>query len=396
MNRRHVLATLGVTLSGGCLRLTGGGDESTPTRTTTRSATARPTDSPTQTDSPTATDTPTESATPTESPTPSPPSYPNGLSENGVRGSLFAFHTATLETTSFHTEWEKYDRKRNEFERRRQWDTERGQAVGQFLTRNAEFLGPAQVYRAIYTGSLWRENLASQYTYGQNPEGWDIEFTTYGDEIEPLVRDVNWGEPTRINDSRPAIWEVTAGSVVDGAEAPGYTTGTLLSLSGKMQISERGVIRSIEVGYQTREGTNDDRRQYTSTFSVSNIGNTTVSEPSWVAAARRNRPQISASITDDRRFVRLRINSGNRILPESVFFITNKNNSRVYAGRVAKPVTSEQTVYFFRKPQADGPRSLRIARGGRPTGVDPPTFDGDFRCAARRGTLRYFSQDNLG
>lgn len=396
MNRRHALAALASTLGAGCLRLTGGDDSTAsprPTTSATRTATRTPTDSPTRTPTDSPTETPTETATETESPTPAEPSFPEGLTEEGVRDFLFPFYLSTLGATSFSVEWSKLDRDQSEFKWRKQYDVGVGQAVGRATTRGMG--GPADVYRSRTNGCLWRENLGGGYTYGKDSVGWSIEQMTWAEEIKPLFEAGNWGPPTRVNDTRPAVWEVSTETFADGSEAPGYLDDTLNSLTATMQIDQRGIIRSVNAAYQVTDPDTGRKQNFTTDFTISDVGSTTVSKPSWVSTAARKRPTVSAELTDDRRFIRFRIDSGNPLEPKSFVSVFTGQAPGAYDMRLDSRISPNSDVYLYQTGDPDELPSLGLARGRRPTSVSPPPFEGEIDLFARRAVLGYFKKDNL-
>ncbi|MEZ3115593.1 hypothetical protein RYH80_06645 [Halobaculum sp. MBLA0147] len=381
MRRRSVLATLGATFAGGCLRLTGGGDE-TATRTRTRGATDTTTPSPTAS--------PTES--PTDSPTPAEPPMPSGLTENGVRPFLYSVHQSTLNAASFEAEWSKLRREDSSLKWQRRYRVGSTSAVGRAQVR-AEG-GPVDVYRSLDTGTVWREPVGSGYTYGRDDTEPKLSEAAWASEVEPLIRAGSWSEPTRANDSRPAVWEVTTDTVSEPNVAPGkgYGSGTIRSLSGTMRIDQRGFVRSLVANYEL--DARGETQRYTSRFAVSGLGSTTVSEPSWVQTALDRRPRVAVDSTDDDRFVTLTIEEGNRLEPGTVVSVYSTVDEFSYDVKIDRAIEPGTTTYLSQIRGAESSPTLQADREERPIG-EPPTFDGTLIVEARRAALKYFRVDGI-
>jgi hypothetical protein len=388
MHRRRALAVLGTAFGSGCLRLTGGNGTPTETRTTdSETATATPT----ATRTATPTDTPTETATDTESPTPTEPSYPNGLTENGLRNFFYDFHRSTLEESSFRVEWSKLDRDHSELRWRRQYEYGGNAVVGHAPTR--PWGGPADIYRTD-DGVRWRENLGDRYTYGHEQEKIAIEEIVWESEIDALVTAGDWGSPTRVNDSRPAVWEVSTDTVADEHTVPGHYDAETVALSGTIQIDQRGFIRSVDATYRIKEDDPSAReRNFTSRYTVSNVGSTAVREPSWVATAERKHPAVTLGATDDMQFATLRIDSGTRIEAGTRIFIHSKPRETTYGISLEDSIEPGTTAYLYKSPESE--QELRLSRGTRPTDRSPKPFESIDRMAARRVMLFYFDRFDI-
>jgi hypothetical protein len=395
MKRRRVLAVLGTVGTGGCLRLTNSDDESTAgtrsstTRTATEASTETATVTTTRTDTETETRTETRETT-TEEPEPAP--YPEGLSADGVGEYLYPVHESTLSATNFHVEWSKFDRSVGEFKWRKRYDFEVGQALGRAMTRPMG--GPADVYRANGLGALWREDLGDGYTYGADSHGWDSRETMWDVEIRPLVQAGVWGAPERVNVERPAVWEVSADSVVDSAPAIGYYDGETVGLSGTLRVDERGFIRGVEATHRLRPSGSSagEVREFETSFAVDSVGDVSVSKPSWLSTAKERRPEVSASLVDDGRYVELTLEDGNRIEANSVLSVWDEALGSSPDARLSEPMASGEKIYLYRD-ETDSYPGLRISRGGKPSSTPSRDLSSAVDTRSRRATLMYFETD---
>ena len=381
MDRRRALAVLGTAATCGCLRL-----ESEPTQTTGDAATRQP-------GSATATtknaETSTRSTDRDVETTSESPTYPSGLSEDGAEFYLADFHESVLEATSFRAEWSKLNRDDGSFKWRKHYESEPGRAVGRATARAMG--GPADVYRTADDGTLWRENLGDDYTYGRESSNWHVRHVVWREEITPLVRGVSWSSPERVSDGRPAVWETSAVSVRDASQSPGYLDGELLDVSARLRVDERGFISSLEATYrvQMSDARGGDVRRFQTSFTVDAVGETSVSEPAWASTAASRRPRISAPVTEDGRYVALTVESGNRIEANSIVTVYAEASDASYGLRLDAPIESGETVYLYRFTDSASFPQLRLSRGGRPDSDPPLAFDGTLDVWARRATLLY-------
>jgi hypothetical protein len=397
VNRRRALAVLTAGLSGGCLQLSGGNDTETPTRTTTdrRTTTSRqtPTDSPTPTESetPTESPTPTESETPTERPA---ATLPAGLTEDGPNNLLYSLHLSTLGSKRFHAEWTKLDRRDGSLDWQKEYDSEPGRAVGRATVRRGGG-GPADIYRTGDEHSLWREQIGGSYTYGRDDNGWNVGKITFGVEVAPLVEIVDWGPPTRVDDGRPAVWELSADGLDSDSPVPGHTSGgSVESISGGMQVDERGVIRSMTVEYAVDpDYDTDELNRYTTTLQIDQIGAVSVSPPSWVSRASARRPQMTVTKPPDGAYVAFEHTGGSRLEPGTRLQVYDEVTGGPRDYEIDDPIEAGETVYLSKRGEEGVEPELEFSREP-PTAV-ARTFDGDVDYGARRSTLNYFKIDNV-
>ncbi|WP_435318629.1 hypothetical protein [Haloarchaeobius sp. TZWSO28] len=378
MKRRGVISLLGGSLFSvsGCLRLSEGGGTGTGQQTATEGATT------TATGSETATGTQAESTTADSAQA----AYPMGLSEDGATPLLFSGHVRTLLQSSFRAAWTKFDVTNTEVMWQKEYDVDSGSALGRWTRRGGS--GEVTIYRDG-SEAFWREDMDDRVTYGEDAEGFDIANVTWAVEVKALLEVFSWGAPELVADS-PAVWRVAATGFEEGATSPGHLDGELLGLdSAWLEVTEDGVIQAMEATYQASEPTGDELR-VTSEYTVEGVGETSVPDPSWLADARENAPVVSASLTDDGRFCRLEIESGNRIEAGSRLKLTNVDTNDRTVVPLERPVEPGTPVYIYKdREEFDGFYMGGISRGSVPADVSPEPFDGSYEVSAVRKTTTY-------
>lgn len=387
MRRRAVLAALGVGSVSGCLRLESGNDD---TATTTRTATNRPetatTDRP-----PTATTTEADTDEPdTDTETPDDPTYPSGLTDDGISTFLYGTHERALSETSFRANWKLFDATRSQTDRRKTYRADPDAALGEWNALLGDFV---EMYRSD-GGSFWREELGDRYTYGKDSPT-DRNPSVWGLYIDPFLTATDWDPPSRVNESRPAIWEVTGSGVEESSAVPGWNSGEMLAIqSASARVDENGVIRSIEGDYRIRDH-NDQKVAYQLDYSIDSLGAVSVSEPAWLSTAQQKAPTVSASITDDQQSIRMVIESGNRIEPETRVEVRQKQGGFFDRG-LDEPIEVGVPTFLYKSAEApESEADAGISRGSRPQSVDTATLDGEYKLHAHRGSASYFVVDNI-
>ncbi|WP_439028327.1 hypothetical protein [Haloarchaeobius sp. DT45] len=374
MKRRALLGALPTVAAGGCLRLTSGDDE-----------TATPGDTATRTETATATATPTETETRTRTERTGDPEYPSGLSADGIGQFLYAFHTQELSRASFRTNWSKIDVDRSHIKWQKSYRADDGTALGSWT--RSEGGTPFEIVRSG-ADAIWREDLGDHYTYGNDDEGYSVEEITWGRELQPLLRAGDWKEPTLVEEEYPAVWEVQTDTVADESAIPGYHRGTIEELSATVEVDENAVVRSVQANYRIQERDGNTIR-YASQFELDSLGDVDVSEPSWLPTARESVPTVSATLSDDDRFVKLVIESGVRLEPGSYVMLFGGGGDSHWP--LEEPIEPGVETYLYKSSNWDDDHHLAVARGSTPTGVSPLPFDGPLEIAARRKTNTYFS-----
>lgn len=386
-DRRAFLTAIGAIGLGGCLRLSTEGETAAP------SPTARSTD---ETESEgavtagTATPAPPDNTKPTAT---SEATFPDGLSDDGVSSFLFSTHQRTLSRRSFRAAWTKVNRSASFMKWQKEYTVDSGEALGRW-TR--EWGAPVEMYR-YPLGDYWREDLGPRYTFGQDQsqnQGHPPE--TWGIELQPLIRAVDWSAPTRVNDDRPAVWEVTAEAIADQAAIPGYHIGEIIAIeSGSMTVDEHGVIRRVDAVYQIREadGTELD---YEIQYTIDEIGQVTFSAPDWLSTARERVPELAAERTTEAHAIRIELVSGNQLEPRTHLFADEEQTANTGFGvTLEEPVTADEPVFLYRPADAPdgGFIDAGLTRGSPPEPDEAQELTMQYGVMARREATQYFTQD---
>ena len=381
MNRREILAALGTIGVSGCLRLS-----NEPGTATTTTSPASTTETVVDTSTPTQSDTSTPETTTTT--TAAEPSLPSGLTENGVTAFLYPTHARALRNTSFRARWTKLNRTASEIEWQRTYLGDQGVALGKWNRENGNAF---EIYRNG-SDNYWREVLGDRATYGNDTSRKDSAI--WGQEVQPLLAAADWRAPERVDETRPARWTVTSSSAVADPPTPGYNDqGELVSISSaRMTVDERGIIRSIEATYAVRR--NQQKLTFQINYTLDFIGTASVSEPGWVATAREQTPVVRAALTDDNQFVRMTIESGNRLEAGSVVFVDVGNDFHNFHTRLDEPIDSGDPVYLYKPADAPdtGGVDAGISRGSPPANASPATLESSLFLASRRWTTTYFER----
>jgi len=365
-----MLGTLG---TAGCLRLA---DEETSTRATATAGRSRATPS----------ETATEASTTTEAWSDE-PSYPYGLDEDDVTPLLYNTCVQALAGRSFRARYTKVNTDRAS----RKWDREFAvadrQAVAQW-TRNEG--GLVDMFRDGSEG-VWREDLGDAFTYGRDAGGFSIREIFWDKELEPLFSAPAWQSPVRANEDRPAVWTVEADGMAVPVDAPGYVVGELRDVEGaSLRVDETGVVRSFEATYAVYDANADETRSFTFRYRTSDLGSVTVREPDWTAVARRERPRVSASLTEDRRFVRLRVEDGGPIVTGSRVSVFDERSDAKFVTYPRSPIGVGDEAYLYRTGDEGRVERGSVAVGGRPADVTPTTLDSEYSLSAFRRDTNYF------
>lgn len=373
----------------GCLRLSGENNTETETRQapdpTTRSGLQSTPDT-----QPTA-DTPEASTDPTEEPAEdTDPPYPTGLSEDGITEFLYPTHLRALRAETFRANWTKLDRTTSTFREQREYAVGVGAARGNWTRVRG---GGVDIYRQG-DDAFWRERVGSGYTYGNDQDGYTIEQLVWSIELEPLLTVADWGQPSRVTDSRPAIWEVTADSIATATPVPGYyANARVASLStAALRIDEDGIIRSFDAEYQVDKGSDGDTITYGSQFEITGLdADISATEPSWLGTARAQAPTVSAAYADDRTVVEVTVDAGNRLEPGTTLVVfSEQDNSNRFEVELSDPLESGETASLYTTDDSGGVVNGAIARGELPTGVSPVRLATARGVTARRRKTTYF------
>ncbi|WP_439026495.1 hypothetical protein [Haloarchaeobius sp. DT45] len=385
MRRRTFLMGVGLASTAGCLRLQDGASTSPPT--SGRTATAAQTDSTT-----TTTHEPTSTAEETTTQEPAEPTFPTGLSEEGVSAFLYPTHRKALYQTSYEAQWIKRDRRNSTVKWQKQYLGDHGESFGTWRNHDGN---PVQMYRTVQ-GNYWREDLGDRVTFGDDME--DRDPALWGEEVQPLITAGDWSSPTRVNETRPAIWKVTTETVGDESVVPGRShgqPGKVLSIpSAEMHIDERGVIRKLEARYRILdEGIGEF--EYESLYTIDRVGAVSVQEPSWLSTAREKVPAVTATLTDDTRFIRFELESGNRLEPGTRVVVDVENGDPGFHLILDAPIEPNTPVYLYRPSDEPASGAVgRLSRGSRPADANPAPLEHSYSFYARRHGNFYFHRIN--
>lgn len=387
MRRRPLLGLL-AGLSGGCLRLTNqSGNTATPSPVEPPTTTAADpangdtatADSDRQPEGQGSTQTTAQSTGPT---------YPVGLSDEGVDGFLLGTHRNVLSSEGFRTNWTLVRVDLNLFKEQKEFRVDDGTAIGSWSNPNG---GDLTMYRTGADG-FWREDLGSSYTYGEDRHGFSLEVLTMSEWLAPILNYGEWTSPSLMSNGDVAVWESSTTGVDTSSTRIGFFTGNFESLSAELRVDERGVIRQLVAEFAAVRDRDNQTTRYQLRYSVDSVGGVTVEEPSWLPTARERRPQVSVSITNDQRSVEFMVDSGNAIEAGTIFTLFDRvSNLNVIATRLNEAIEPGETVYFYHLESDED----RVARGTPPDDPSAVTLDSSYGFWAERATAEYFETVNL-
>jgi hypothetical protein len=373
MKRRALLGALAVGGTAGCLRLEGGGgDETSATRTATAATESVETT--------TATETEPETTTERGDPT-----YPFGLSDDGVEPYLYSTCQSAVADLSYRASYSKVDIESGTRNWHREYEAADGAALGHWNRKDG---GPVDVFHPVSGDMLWREEIDGGYTFGlsRRPSFQEI---FWSEEFQPLLRGLAWRSPERVNDARPAVWEVPADSVAESVRSPGHSEGELKRVEGaRLRVDENGVIRHLQAVYEASDMRGNVRRKRFR-FSVSDVGSVSLAAPSWVETARERRPELSARLTEDRKYVRLTVESGSMGPGSRISVFQLPDRERKYVARTDREVAAGDVLYLHAQTDAGEFNDAGIGYGQRSAVGTPPTLDAQYHVVAFRRDTKY-------
>lgn len=379
MRRRALLGLLAVGGTAGCLRLEGG--DGTTTATTGTGAGTETVETATATDAATdpATETEPETATEREEAT-----YPFGVSEDGVDPYLYSTCQSAVAELSYRSQYTKVDVESGTRKWAREYEADGGAALGHWNRKNG---GPVDAYHPVGGDMLWREEVEGAFTFGLNSSN-AFENVFWDEELKPLLEGPAWSAPERVNDDRPAIWELTADSVGKTVRSPGHMQGELKSVEGaRLRVDENGVIRRVDAVYEA-SNLDGNVRRYRFRFVVSDVGSVSLSTPSWVKTARENRPRIGARLTDDRKYVRIAFESGSIAPGSRISVFDHGDSDRKYVGHTDREVSTGDVLYVHARTDTGHFNEAGIGYGDRSAAGTPPTLDSEYHVVSfRRDTM---------
>ncbi|WP_227132913.1 hypothetical protein [Halorubellus salinus] len=374
MRRRALLGVLAVGGTAGCLRLEGGDG------TTARTGTAGTAEDAVETATATATEADPETTTERGDPT-----YPFGLSDDGVESYLYSTCQTAVSELSYRAEYTKVDVESGTQNWHREYEASDGAALGHWNRKDG---GPVDAYHPADGDMLWREEVDGGYTFGlsRRPTFQEI---FWSEEFQPLLRGLAWSAPERVNDDRPAVWEVTADSVAETVRSPGHSEGELKSVEGaQLHVDENGVIRRLQTVYVSSDQRGNVRRKRFR-FVLSDVGAVSLDAPSWVDTARERRPQFSARLTDDRKYVRLTLESGSMAPGSRISVFQLPERQRKYVARTDREVSAGDVLYIHAQTDSGKFNDAGIGYGQRSAVGTPPTLDEAYHVVAFRRDTKY-------
>jgi hypothetical protein len=389
--RRRVLAAGGIAsvlgLSG-CLRLS----EAEPTGTATSAMTATTTgdQSATETDTATATDTDTQTDTATESETETTESedeatYPPGVSEDGVTEALVLEHRQRTSGRSqtVETEYMGYNRRTARFsgDGRVYVESSRGPETyvedGQLFQRST--FGSEDIY--AYT-----DELRSEFRPAALAGADVLEALVVGGNFAPVGRQTRDGQTLFILEAdaveNASVLEETrlVNRYFRESEFP------IESLSASALVTPDGLVAEMEAYLQG----NGDGGEFV--VNTSDVGSTSVSPPTWKAAAEREEAQFEASLSSNGSYVELRQTSGQPIgsTADVRFEMDAYDRRDYYNGQYQGSTSTGTTFYLYKTDETTeyGSPKLGISKGSPPSTDPAETWSSDTGLNLHAGELR--------
>jgi hypothetical protein len=374
MRRRALLGLIAVGGTAGCLRLEG--DEGTSTEATSSAVSATESG---DTATETATETEPEATTERADAT-----YPFGLSEDGVDPYLYSTCQSAVAELSYRSQYTKLDAESGSQKWHREYEADGGAALGHWNRKDG---GAVDAYHPVGGDMLWRERVGDGYTFGLNGTP-TFQNVFWDEELQPLLKGPAWSAPERVNEDRPAIWEVTADSVGESVRSPGHMEGELKAVEGaRLRVDENGVIRRVEAVYEASNMQGDVRR-YRFRFEVTDVGSVSLSEPSWLETARERRPRFAARLTDDRTFVRVTVEQGG-IAAGSRISVFDRDIERKYVGHTDRALTAGDVLYVNARSDSGKFNEAGISYGEPNAVGTPPRLDSKYHLVAFRRDTKY-------
>lgn len=369
MKRRQILSTL-VPLSGaGCLRLSGSqDDQSDGDQTRSPMETVTTTEATTQTE--------TEETTEAEADL----DYPSGLSSDGVQDYLPDSHINTLAFTSFTEVWQSTNVTRSHMRMHRTSHIDDGAALVQWGD------GSGITKYSTRSGQYWRQSLGTGATYGKERGAFNFQRLSRTNKIRRFIKAGDWNPPTV--DESANTFEITADGYDDvtGLEESWWRVEEMKSFSAEGNVNEDGVITRLLVTFEFVPEHVDRVYEAHVRHRVENIGEVTVTEPSWYETATERAPEVTARLTDDKQFVEMRHHGGNPIIKGTAIAIGKREMDDDWEwGHNDEPIEAGTTLYLWVE---DGEAQWK--RGSRPQYADPVTLDGQYDFKMLRDGAHYF------
>ncbi|MCT9094567.1 hypothetical protein [Haloarchaeobius sp. HME9146] len=303
MQRRHLLGTLAV-LAGtaGCLRLEDSGAATTGQAVSETSATATAAETTTATESDTTAETDAAAA--------EVPDYPSGLDEDGIQSYFADTHSNALSGESFTL-------------RRRIIDQDHGSTLENDLNRvgsGGEALVTTQFNTEVTKyhssrGVVWRQTHQGSVRFGSNPMSLPRrEFTGYR-LLQKLLRAGEFGAPSDPDTGGDLVtWDLRAEALADpGPIEQRFNAAAVNSFGADLTVDERGIVDELVAEFTFDPAYDDTEKSLLTRIETSDVGGTSVSEPSWAGKARERSPKLKPSMGDDRRVVTISHEGGDPV-----------------------------------------------------------------------------------
>jgi len=301
-----------------------------------------------ETASPTATETATEAATETATETPSKPTleefaYPDGATQEGITaGTLYSTHRSAMADGGSATV--EVDQ-----------DTNRSSSTQSLEQTNV--YTSSGVKSTYETGELSQTRWSpsdEESTYVRMDTGFEQRYRIENDAVDPqevlklslfesITGGAEWSsanEIVEVGDEYAATYESTG--VANEQQLMNVLFGDSLSeFTATIAVSAAGYIKRVR--YEMTVERDDRTVERHSTITVDDVGETTVSEPSWLSTAREEGVQFEHSTTDDGQFVKLEMVNGTEIPAQ-----TNANiSAEGYAfGEIGESVSEGDVLYL--------------------------------------------------
>lgn len=388
MNRRQLLASLGLAGLSGCLRLQSD-NTPTPTSGSDRGASSAVTPSATpQSDASTEASTGGRTQSPDDSSTQTPAvDYPLGLTPDGPEPILAEVHRNELVERSFEVQYELEDVVHGGFVENYTQRASDDYRVEINHGRQNDLIR----FSTSHDDMWWRQLVDGAETFGYNHWGQSKAALSHSWEIEPYLVGGQFGSPTVQETDTGPVFTVTADGVADGSvfsTLPYVDSGSIETLEAEARVTGEGVITDFVAEFQWVPADRDELRKHRVSFAISAMG-ITVSEPDWLVTARERAPSATVSLTDDRRYVTVRHDGGNPIVAGSQFAFRappeNDAQGIVHAKQIQTPFEAGQTAYVYLQ---DGDMAVNI--GGRPDSASPTELTENYRAFAEVGSAPYF------
>lgn len=238
-------------------------------------------------------------------------SYPNGLREDGPSPLLASAHsreliersfTMSIRTENLSSGWW--------FGKTIHYDGERAHIHKE--NRNIEF------YFADGT-EWWRQRQGGQYVYGQPAHGsrgspwFSTDRVALGIYLEAFIRGCSYDAPVVDDERDPPRFIIDAHAVANTEPfSLPFQVERVEQAEGVLEVDADSVIRSFE-GEFVGIG-NGEERLLSAYYSLSDLDETTVSEPEWIETASERAPGIDASLEAEGSYVAITHTGGDPIL----------------------------------------------------------------------------------